>query len=684
MNRISMTDQPQQCEPTPEPTTPSENQPSPCAALGHSRRILIVDDNVSIHDDFQRILIGRNNSDPNLDRLDHNLFGSSAAASKTPPFDLTFASQGQEALASVQHAVASGRPFALAFVDVRMPPGWDGIETTRHLWEADPDLQVVICTAHSDYSWEEMTAQLGSTDRLVILKKPFDTMEVLQLANALTEKWRLLQQTRLQLNGLQKTVHERTEKLHQSEQFFRLITENAGDLIAIITPRGQLVYTNPCYVTGLGYSPEQLRGDAFEQVHPDDLDEVRTAWSHTLETGVAGMLEYRVRHKDGSWRFLESHCAPFRDGTGAVDGLLLVSRDLTERKSLEKQLLRAQRLESIGTLASGIAHDLNNILVPILMSADLLKLSRPCGEEAELLDSIQASARRGAEVVKQVLTFARGVEGQRGALQPKHLVREIHKFAEETFPKNITLRFDIPSNLWTVNGDATQLHQLLLNLCVNARDAMPAGGTLSVSCANLEISSPKAGLFADGKCGPHVLFSVNDTGKGIPPDVIEKIFDPFFTTKEQGKGTGLGLSTVLGIVRSHGGFLDVQSEPGRGSSFKVYLPANASEVAREQSPTSGFPPRGAGQFVLVVDDEARVREATARVLSHHGYQVLLAANGNEALDVAGAHAQDLKAVVTDLDDARHGRLRTGAGPQPLSSALARDCLHRPGPGRRQS
>jgi hypothetical protein len=250
--------------------------------------------------------------------------------------------------------------------------------------------------------------------------------------------------------------------------------------------------------------------------------------------------------------------------------------------------------------------------------------------------------------VKQVLTFARGVEGERVPVHPKYLIKELEKIFRETFPKNITFRSEAPKGLWIVTGDATQLHQVLLNLCVNARDAMPDGGTLVLSAENVQVPKAKTDLFAQAKAGPHVLMRVSDTGEGIPPAIMERIFEPFFTTKGQGKGTGLGLSTVLGIVRSHGGFVDVESEPGRGSTFKVYLPAQPAEETEHLRRAPAASPRGSGEWVLVVDDEANIRDMTRTTLLKHGYEVLVAANGKEALDLLSARADQVKAVVTDI------------------------------------
>ena len=323
--------------------------------------------------------------------------------------------------------------------------------------------------------------------------------------------------------------------------------------------------------------------------------------------------------------------------------------EVSERKALEKQFFRSQRLESIGTLAAGIAHDLNNILAPIIMAAQYLGLKNPSKEDAAVLSTIQASAQRGADIVQQVLTFARGIEGQRIPVQPGHLIKEMQRIARETFPRNITIQSNIQEDLWTVSADVTQLHQVLMNLCVNARDAMPDGGSLVISAENIHVTSASAGLFEDGKPGPHVLIRVSDSGKGIPPAILEKVFDPFFTTKPVGEGTGLGLSTVLGIVRSHGGFADVRSETGRGTTFLVHLPAQSSETSGTGASGSAVASaRGKGRSILVVDDEANVRSMMEQILTQHGFLPVLAANGKEALERLADGSRAPAVILTDL------------------------------------
>jgi PAS domain S-box-containing protein len=338
-----------------------------------------------------------------------------------------------------------------------------------------------------------------------------------------------------------------------------------------------------------------------------------------------------------------------RDDQGAPRSILSIDTDVTERKQLESQFLRAQRLESLGTLAGGIAHDLNNLLAPIVMGVDLLRDGARDESSRMVLRNIERSAMRGTELVKQVLSFARGVEGARVSVNLRHIVRDTEGIVESTFPKNIRFEASVPRDLWLVVCDPTQLSQVLLNLAVNARDAMPGGGVLTVSACNERIDEQFASMRPGVTAGPYVRVDVRDTGTGIPPDVLGRIFDPFFTTKEPGKGTGLGLSTVLGIVRNHGGFVDVESKIGAGTAFKVYFPAQAEEAA-EPGSASPFasPARGRGECVLVVDDEASILEITRQTLEAFGYRVLTAEDGAQATALFASHRDEVAVVITDM------------------------------------
>jgi PAS domain S-box-containing protein len=328
--------------------------------------------------------------------------------------------------------------------------------------------------------------------------------------------------------------------------------------------------------------------------------------------------------------------------------VLTFFHDITARKKMEAQFLRNQRMESIGTLAGGIAHDLNNALAPILMSAQLLRMEFTDPEVLQTLDILEASAKRGADMVKQVLTFARGIEGKHGTVQIMYLIRDMVSMMKQTFPKSIRVDELGSEEIWPISGDATQLHQVLLNLCVNARDAMPDGGTLTLSAENIHFDENSARIHPEAVPGPYVMVGVIDTGTGMQPQIQERIFDPFFTTKEVGKGTGLGLSTVRSIVKNHNGFLTLDTAEGKGAHFKVYLPATGSRAASSAIFARPVLPGGNGEWVLVVDDEALIRDIARQMLQTFGYHVLTAMNGAEAVATCAKHVGKIQVMVTDL------------------------------------
>jgi PAS domain S-box-containing protein len=398
-----------------------------------------------------------------------------------------------------------------------------------------------------------------------------------------------------------------------------------------------------------GWSAEEALGRLADELLAADTAKVPPSQSHrsVRETGV-WQGETQRTAKDGTFLVLDGRMTLVRDANGQPRSILSIDTDITARKKIEQQLLRSQRMESIGTLAGGIAHDLNNVLAPIIMALDLMKSRFPDSASQDLLSVISSSAHRGAEMVRQVLSFARGVEGRRVAVDMGRLIRDIEKVATDTFFKHNHVRTRIPHDLWPVNGDPTQLHQVLMNLSVNARDAMPDGGTLTLSAANIHLDSFHSEKTGEAMAGPYVAIHVEDSGTGMTGDVVEKIFDPFFTTKEVGKGTGLGLSTSLAIVKSHGGFMQCYSEPGKGTKITVYLPAltDVSPVSPVRKAVTM--PRGDDELILVVDDESSVRQITQRTLEAYGYRVLLAADGAEAVASFAAHLKDIAVVLTDM------------------------------------
>jgi PAS domain S-box-containing protein len=357
--------------------------------------------------------------------------------------------------------------------------------------------------------------------------------------------------------------------------------------------------------------------------------------------------ELKQSSRTGRKLIVQSRWTLVRDAAGAPQSLLVINTDITEQKQLEAQFLRTQRMESIGTLAGGIAHDLNNVLAPIMMGVELLKTKAQDDSSKTMLATMANSAKRGSDMVKQVLSFARGVEGDRTPVQITHLLREMQKIVKETFPKDIDFQV-YAEKVKPILGDATQIHQILLNLCVNARDAMPNGGKILVTIKDVLLSQSDAAKFVGAKPIDYVLLSVADTGSGIPAEIIDKIFEPFFTTKEIGKGTGLGLSTVISIIKSHGGFLDLQTEVGKGTAFNVYLPAAESSAVAVAS--SDLLPElwGKGETVMVVDDEPAILDLTRGILSHYGYKVVTAAHGADALALFAQYQEKVQVVLMDM------------------------------------
>ncbi len=450
------------------------------------------------------------------------------------------------------------------------------------------------------------------------------------------------------------TAQDITERVN-SEETLRLLgsaIEQSKESIMITCaqldlPGPAILFVNPAFTRMTGYTAEEVIGKTPRILQGPRTDRnVMTRLRKNLEAGEGFAGEAINYRKDGTAFNLEWQVAPIRTPAGKVTHFVAIQRDITERQRNEKMALRSQRLESLGTLAGGVAHDLNNALAPILMGVGLLNVRYP--EETSLVEMMEASAKRGAEMVRQLLSFARGAEGERVSIDLTHVMTELESMMRGSFPKNINFEVRWDAKLPTVLGDATQLHQVLLNLCVNARDAMPLGGTLLLKAEREEVDAAYASQIPDGFPGNFVLLKVSDTGLGIAPEILDRIFDPFFTTKGPEKGTGLGLSTVSGIVKGHGGFIHAYSQRGQGSTFSVYLPAELAGV--EAVIRSGKPAeyRGAGEMILVVDDEPAIRKMSGAVLKRLNLNPITASDGLEALMLAAENRSSLKAVITDL------------------------------------
>ena len=445
-------------------------------------------------------------------------------------------------------------------------------------------------------------------------------------------------------------LKRRERALRESERKFRELAENIREVFWVTDPqKQQMLYISPAYETVWARSCESLYRSPrewMESVHPEDRARVENA---ALTKQVSGEYheKYRITRPDGSIRWIQDRAFPIREAN-EIARVVGIAEDVTERELLQAQLLRAQRMESIGTLAGGIAHDLNNMLAPILMGIELLREDLQDEKHTGLLDSMSRSAQRGADMVKQVLTFSRGIEGNRTPLQFRYLLKDMENIIRQTFPKPIQFRAKVPSELWAINGDATQIHQVVLNLCVNARDAMPNGGVLTIKAENFTVDEHFATMHLEARPGQYILISVSDSGCGMTAAVRERIFEPFFTTKGFQKGTGLGLSTVQGIVKSHGGFIVVDSELDRGSEFRVFLPAVMHPAARDGRAERSEIVPGNGETILVVDDEPAIRETTKKALEAFNYRVLMAENGAQAVALCAQNLDRVELVLTDL------------------------------------
>ncbi|MEW6157238.1 MAG: PAS domain S-box protein [Verrucomicrobiota bacterium] len=450
-------------------------------------------------------------------------------------------------------------------------------------------------------------------------------------------------------NAVLVVVHDITDRKQAMERIAEqaALLDKARDAILVCELDYRITYWNKSAEQLYGWSAQEAFGKTIQELVHQPTADFQNATQLLLRVGEwTGEIQHITRL--GNKLIIDARWTLVRDSLGNPKSILAIHTNVTDKKNIEGQLLRNQRLESIGTLASGIAHDLNNILAPIMMSVDLLKMDEKDPARLELLSALEINARRGADMVRQVLSFGRGIEGKRVEVQIKHLLRDIKKVADQTFPKNIQVRTSATAHLWTVRGDPTQLHQVLLNLALNARDALPEGGALELIAENVVLDEQYAAMHTEAKPGPHVRIEVHDTGIGMPPEILDKIFEPFFTTKEPGKGTGMGLYSSLSIVKSHGGFFRVQSEPGKGTWFALFLPAQTQSSSSAERTLSTDLPHGNGEWILVVDDESAVRQITRQTLEAFGYNVLVASDGAEAVALYAARANEIQLALIDM------------------------------------
>ncbi|TBR61243.1 hybrid sensor histidine kinase/response regulator [Westiellopsis prolifica IICB1] len=556
-------------------------------------------------------------------------------------FTVLVAEDGESAIATAEYA-----PPDLILLDILMP-GIDGFETCRHLKanKLTKDIPIIFMTALSDTVDKVKGLNLGAVDYIT---KPLQHEEVLARI-----------ELHLKLQNLTKALQEQNRHLEaeisdrkQAEEKIReqaALLDIATDAILLRDWNNTICFWNQGAEHLYGWKAQEAIGKNANQLlyKPETVSQLQNVRKSLAESG-AWQGELHQITKEGKAIIVASRWTLMRDQNGQPKSILTVNTDITEKKLLESQFLRAQRLESVGTLAGGIAHDLNNILTPILTAAQLLQLKQPNIDDRsqQMFKTIESNAKRGAALVKQVLNFTRGVEGKRTIVQIGHLCAEIKQIVEETFPKSIEFSTNIPPNLWAVIGDPTNLHQVIMNLIVNARDAMPNGGTLSISAENIFIDQQYARMNIDACVGPYIAITVTDTGIGMQAEILDRMFEPFFTTKEIGKGTGLGLSTVRGIIKGLGGFVNVFSTVGKGTKFKIFLPAVEATATPLSEDLDLL--KGNGELILVVDDEAKILETTKISLETYNYKVMTAKDGIEAIALYAQYQDQITAVLIDM------------------------------------
>jgi PAS domain S-box-containing protein len=611
-----------------------------------NRRVLVIDDMRSIHDDFKKILGDSQDTLNALDTMESSLFGAESPTMRAE-FQLTSAYQGREGFELVQQARAEGKPFAMAFVDVRMPPGWDGVETIERIWQVDPDIHVVICTAYSDYSWSDMLTRLGHSDRMLILKKPFDNIEVLQLASALTEKWHLLQQSRLMLGTLEERIEARTRELEaalaerkKSEELFRTLSACSPNGIWLVDNLGRCRYSNERWTAISGLAPEQTLGDGWTRaLHPDDLPEIVQAWAANRAAGFA--REFRLRRPDRSVRWVFLQTAVINGGPGEFMGHVATIEDITERKQAEEALRRAKETAEEAARAkseflANMSHEIRTPLNGMVGMAALLTDTSLTEEQKECADSIRECADTLLTIVNDILDFSK--------IEARKLTFEMHDFdlrqivesaldmlATRAQGKGIELATAeiAPDVTRKLQGDAGRLRQILLNLIGNAIK-FTEQGEISVRVA------------AEKDFGDETLvkFTVRDTGIGITPDVQRRLFQAFSqadssTTRRYG-GTGLGLAISKQLSAMMNGEIGVESEPGKGSTFwftaRFKKQPRAAFDVNERNAMSDV-------RVLVVDDNHTHLDIICQQIFSWNMRVSPASTGVQALELLRSAAE---------------------------------------------
>lgn len=461
-------------------------------------------------------------------------------------------------------------------------------------------------------------------------------------------------------------IYRIRHQLVEREELFRLISENAADMIAVVDPDGRRLYNSPAYARILGYSNDDLASTSFyDQVHPDDRYVAEQAVKEATGITQVRTIQYRMRHKDGSWHVIESGASAILNLHGKVEKFVIVNRDVSEQRQLEEKFRQAQKMEAVGRLSGGVAHDFNNLLGVIIGYAEFLQESlQPENSLRSSVDEILKAGKRAASLTRQLLAFSRQQVLDPKVLDLNVVVSDMDKMLRRLIGEDIELSTTPGAGLGRIKADQGQLEQVLLNLVVNARDAMPQGGKLLIDTQNMVMDEAFVRRYPyPVQPGPYVCLTVTDSGIGMDVETKARAFEPFFTTKEKGKGTGLGLSTVYGVVKQSGGYIDIYSSPGAGTTFKIYLP-RVDEAIQAEKTLGGVTSSIGNETILLAEDESSLRTLTRNTLELCGYKVLEAKDGVEALEVSDRYKGPIDLLLTDM-------VMPGMGGRALAQELTR-------------
>lgn len=635
-------------------------------------RILIVDDSPRIHEDFRKVLGADRRATHETVALESELFGDDPEPihEGALDFDIDSALQGEQAFEMVKRAEELAQPYSVAFVDGRMPPGWDGLETIERLQRVSPDLQVVFCTAYSDHSWREILDRVGRNDNFVILKKPFDNLEVQQLAQTMARKWLLARMVNSHLDRLDSQVGQRSAELRSAnadlaremnerlqaeaqsqelvERFVKVFDANPMPMSILSATDLKYREVNEGFLRLFGLQRDQVINRTPAELGVCHQEQLRESVLQPLLAGET-VREQQIKfwHRGGHARIAEVSADLLEFGDETC--VLMVSQDITARLALENQLRQAQKLEAVGQLSAGIAHDFNNLVTIIMGHAELqLATAQLTPDLSASLHQVNAAAQRAAGLTRQLLSFSRREPGTTEALSLNTLIDSVAQMLARLLGEHIELQVTCPVDLPLVEANGGEIEQVLINLAVNSRDAMPKGGRLRMTATAVRVDAGWAGRNPDAREGSFVCLSVMDQGTGMDAATLKRIFEPFFTTKPPGKGTGMGLASVFGIIRQHRGWIEVESAVGKGTTFRVFLPVSEKKAEATNLVAKNGPAYAAGATILLVEDEEELRTLARRLLSRNGFTVLEARDGPGALSVCRERPGKIDVVLTDV------------------------------------